>query len=91
MTERSPSEAVGFVCESIPDLRERRIPYRDLIIWKTLTKPVEGYAAKAPHVEAAKLLKKERWDLTVGDKIGYVITAGSPRLYERAKPYILTS
>jgi len=37
------------------------------------------------------MLKKEGWDLMVGDKIGYVITTGSGRLYERVKPYILAS
>jgi len=91
LKERSPSKAVKFVHKFILNLRERRIPYRDLIIWKTLTKPAEGYAVKAPHVEAAKLLRKEGWDLTVGDKIGYVIVTGSGRLYERAKPYFLAS
>jgi len=29
--------------------------------------------------------------LAFGDKIGYVITKGAGRLYEKAKPYILSS
>lgn len=91
LKERSPSSAVKFVQKFISDLRDKRVPYRDLIIWKTVTKPAEEYAVKAPHVEAAKMLKKEGWDLMVGDKIGYVITTGSGRLYERVKPYILAS
>lgn len=91
LKERSPSKATKFVHKLILNLRERKIPYRDLIIWKTLTKPAEGYAIKAPHVEAAKILKEEGWDLTVGDKIGYVIATGSGRLYERVKPYMLAS
>ncbi|MFQ6095482.1 MAG: DNA polymerase domain-containing protein, partial [Candidatus Bathyarchaeia archaeon] len=91
LKERTPRKAVEFVHRFIRDMRERRIPYKDLVIWKTLTKPVEKYAVRAPHVEAAKLLKKEGWDLMVGEKIGYVITAGSGKLYERAKPYFLAS
>jgi len=91
LKDQSPAKAVKFVHRFILDLRERKILYSDLIIWKTLTKPVEEYAVKAPHVEAAKLLKKEGWDLTVGDKIGYVIVSGSGRLYERVKPYFLAT
>ncbi len=34
---------------------------------------------------------KEGWDLSLGDKIGYVIIAGPGRLYEKAKPYVLAS
>jgi len=33
----------------------------------------------------------EGWDLSLGDKIGYVIVAGSGRLYEKVKPYVLAS
>jgi len=56
-----------------------------------LTKPAEEYAVKAPHVEAAKRLLKEGYELSMGDKIGYVITVGAGKLYEKAKPYALAS
>ena len=91
LKERSARKAAEFVRNFIRDLRKRKVPYRDLVIWKTLTKPPEEYEARAPHVEAAKILQKEGWALTVGDKIGYVITLGSGRLHERAKPYVLAS
>jgi len=91
LKEKSVEKAVRFVSSLIRDLRERKVPYRDLIIWKTLTRPVEKYKVNAPHVEAARILKKMGWDLTVGDQVGYVITQGSGRLYERVKPYALAS
>jgi len=84
-------KAAEYVRQYISDLRLKKAPYRDLIIWKTLTKRVEEYEVKAPHVEAAKLLLKEGWELSMGDKIGYVITVGSGKLYEKARPYFLTS
>lgn len=34
---------------------------------------------------------KDGWELSVGDKIGYVIVSGSGKLYEKAKPYVLAS
>ena len=91
LKDKSVDRAVKFVHQFIRDLRDRKVPYRDLIIWKTLTRPIEKYEVRAPHVEAAKILRREGWDLTVGDKIGYVIVEGSGRLYERVKPYILAS
>ncbi|MEM2341663.1 MAG: DNA polymerase domain-containing protein [Candidatus Bathyarchaeia archaeon] len=91
LKEQSVGKAVEYVRKFIADLRNKCIPYRDLVIWKTLTKPLEEYEVKAPHVEAAKMLQKEGWTLTIGDKIGYVITLGSGRLYERVKPYTLAS
>jgi DNA polymerase I len=91
LKEKSPEKAAKFVRQYISDLREKKVPYKDLVIWKTLTKPVEEYEVRAPHVEAAKRLMKEGWDLTFWDKIGYVITTGAGRLYEKAKPYVLSS
>jgi len=91
LKEQSPEKAAKFVRQYILDLRERKVSYRDLIIWKTLTKPLEEYAVRAPHVEAARMLMKGGWDLSMGDKIGYVIVAGPGRLYEKAKPYVLAS
>jgi len=91
LKERSPEKALNLVHKFILNLRERKVSYRDLIIWKTLTKPVDKYDVKAPHVEAARALKREGWALTIGDKVGYVITTGTGRLYERVKPYALSS
>jgi DNA polymerase I len=88
LKEQSPRKAADFVRQCIYELRQRRVPYRDLIIWKTLTKPVEEYEVKASHVEAAKMLMEKGWKLTVGDKVGYVAVVGSGRLYERVKPHI---
>jgi len=89
--EKGAEKAAEYIKQYISDLRLRKVSYRDVVIWKSLTKPVEEYAVKAPHVEAAKLLLKEGWKLSMGDKVGYVITVGSGKLYEKAKPYFLTS
>jgi len=91
LKEQSPKNATRFVQQFIYDLRRKRVPYRDLIIWKTLTKPVEEYAIRASHVEAAKMLKEKGWRLAVGDKVGYVVIVGSGRLYQRIKPYMFAS
>jgi len=91
LKENSPQKAADYVRQYIAEMRKGKVPFRDFVIWKTLTKKVEEYAVRAPHVEAAKMLKQKGWDLTLGDKIGYVITVGSGRLYERVKPYVFAS
>ncbi len=91
LKEQSPEKAAKFVRQYVLDLRAKKAPYRDLVIWKTLTKRIEEYAVRAPHVEAARTLKKEGWGLSLGDKIGYVIVTGPGRLYQKAKPYTLAS
>ena len=91
LKEQSPQKAVKYVQQTIYELKQKRIPYRDLIIWKTLTKPPEEYAVRTSHVEAAKMLMEKGWKLAVGDKVGYVVVVGTGRLYERVKPYMFAS
>jgi DNA polymerase I len=91
LKEQSPKKAADYVYGVIEALRQRKVPFRDLIIWKTLTKPVEEYAIKASHVEAAKMLRAKGLRLTIGDKVGYVILAGEGRLYNRVKPYLFAA
>ena len=91
LKEQSPKKAAKFVQQFIYELRQKRVPYRDLIIWKTLTKPAEEYEIKASHVEVAKMLAEKGWKLAVGDKVGYVVVLGTDRLYERVKPYMFAT
>ena len=88
LKEQSTKKAVEYVHSVIADLRQTKVPFKDLVIWKTLTKPVDGYAVRASHVEAAKMLAEKGWRLTTGDKVGYVILKGKGRLYSRVKPYV---
>jgi DNA polymerase I len=91
LKEQSPKKAVDYVRSVVADLRHKKVPLDDLIIWKTLTKPPDQYAIKTPHAEAAKFLKEKGWRLTGGDKVGYVILAGKGRLYNRVKPYVFAN
>ena len=91
LKEKSPRKAVEYVHRVIGEIREKKTPFRELVIWKSLTRPLDEYAVRAAHVEAAKLLLKEGWEISTGDKIGYVIVAGEGKLYERAKPYVLAN
>jgi DNA polymerase I len=86
LRDQSTEQAVEDVRSTIRRLRVGDVPLADLIIRKTLTKPIEDYAVRAPHVEVAKQLVKQGWDLSVGDKVAYVITNTAGRLFQKARP-----
>jgi DNA polymerase I len=86
LRDQSTEKAVEDVRATIRRLRHNEVPMADLTIRKTLTKPIEDYAVRTPHVEVAKMLVKQGWDLTVGDKVAYVIAKGPGKLFQKAKP-----
>jgi DNA polymerase, archaea type len=88
LKEQSPQKALEYVKGVVGDLRHRRVPLEDLVIWKTLTKAPEEYAVRAPHVEAAKMLLAKGWRLSAGDKVGYVVLVGKGALYARVMPSV---
>ncbi|MDT7888182.1 MAG: DNA polymerase II [Desulfurococcales archaeon] len=81
------SKAIEYVRSVIKDLEAGRIPLEKLVIWKTITRPLEEYEATAPHVRAAKILLSRGGRVAIGDKIGYVIVKGAGRVSDRAIPY----
>ncbi|WP_309493103.1 DNA-directed DNA polymerase [Candidatus Hecatella orcuttiae] len=89
LKEELPEKAVEYVRSRIFDFKRGVFNVEDLIIWKTITKPLEEYQVRAPHVEAAKKLREKGWKLTYGDKVGYLIVRGEGKLYQRAVPYFL--
>lgn len=91
LKEKSLEKALGYTRNLLKKLREEKAELKDFVIWKAITKPIEAYEVRAPHVEAAKKLIQRGWDLSVGDKVGYVIVKGRGKLYERATPYELSS
>jgi len=87
LREGTPSKAKEYALNAIEELRRGDVPVRDLIIWKSLTKPIEEYKVNAPHVEVAKKYLRIGREVVRGDKIGYVITKKGAKLYEKAQPY----
>jgi DNA polymerase I len=88
LAEGSISKAIELVNNVIKDLREGRVALDRLIIWKTITKPLDEYEVSAPHVTAARRLIELGGRVEIGDKIGYVIVKGSGPISSRAYPYI---
>jgi len=91
LEDAKPDRAATYVKGLAADLRSRMLPLSAYVIWKTLTKPVAAYEVNAPHVEAAKKMAKEGWSVTAGDKVGFVITKKTGKLYQKAEPHYRVS
>lgn len=91
LKEKSPEKAANYVRDVIKRLKEKKIPYEQLIIWKTLTRKLEEYKVEAAHVTAAKKLLEAGGTLEVGDKIGYIIAKGEGKLADKAVPHSMAN
>jgi len=86
LRDQSSEKAIQDVRATIRKIKNGEVAMSDLTIRKTLTKQIEDYKVRTPHVEVAKLLVREGWELGVGDKVAYVIVRGSGKLFQKAKP-----
>lgn len=89
LKEMSVGKAVEYVRNIISDLKAGKIPLEKLVIWKTLTKALDEYEVDAPHVVAAQKLMKIGYRVSVGDKIGYVVTKGVGKVSTKVEPAVL--
>ena len=91
LEDGTPSRAKLYVTDLVKDLKSAKVPKSSLVIWKTLTKRPEDYEVNAPHVEVARKMAKEGWPVSVGDKVGFIITKRTGRLYQKAEPHFKVS
>ncbi|TMI09165.1 DNA polymerase II [Candidatus Bathyarchaeota archaeon] len=87
----NPTEAKSYVQSLVKDLESFKVPKSSLVIWKTLTKRPDEYEVNAPHVEVARKMAKEGWPVTVGDKVGFIVTKKPGKLYQKAEPHFKVS
>src|SRR5437660_5366536 len=87
LEDASAKRATSYVQDLTQNLKSKKLSLSSFIIWKTLTKPVEGYEVNAPHVEAAKKMAMDGWPVTAGDKVGFIITKGPGKLFQKAEPH----
>ncbi|MEM2964239.1 MAG: DNA-directed DNA polymerase [Candidatus Bathyarchaeia archaeon] len=81
-------EALRKAREAVLNLKTGKVEKGEWIIWKAITKPLEEYVVKAPHVEVARKLVEKGWKMKPGGKVGYIIKRGAGRLHEKAAPYM---
>jgi DNA polymerase, archaea type len=91
LQDGNPARARSYVTNLTRELSSAKVPKSSLVIWKTLTKRPDDYEVNAPHVEVARKMAKEGWPVTVGDKVGFIITKKPGKLYQKAEPHFKVS
>ncbi|MDY6777398.1 MAG: DNA polymerase domain-containing protein, partial [Candidatus Nanohaloarchaea archaeon] len=83
--ENDVEGAVEAVKKTIQRLQDGEVPVEDLKIYTGMTKKPENYDTKAPHVEAAKRAIERGVEISPGDTVDYVVTAGGGSISDRAE------
>jgi DNA polymerase, archaea type len=91
LQDGGPERAKSYVMNLTMDLESAKVSKSSLVMWKTLTKRPDEYEVNAPHVEVARKMAKEGWPVSVGDKVGFIITKKSGKLYQKAEPHFKVS
>ena len=86
LKEQNPRKALEYVKDVLKRLNKGEIPIEDLIITKSISKPLREYKGVQPHVELVKKLKKRSPTApSIGDRIDYVIIKGVQLVSKRAE------
>ena len=80
-------KALEVARDIVRRFRAGKYTVEDLVIWKSVDKPLKEYKARTPHVAVARRLVEKGWKIRVGDRIGYVVLKGYGPLYERVEYY----
>jgi DNA polymerase I len=91
LQDGNPERAKSYVRNLTKTLESAKVPKSSLVIWKTLTKRPDDYEVNAPHVEVARKMAREGWPVSTGEKVGFIITKKSGKLYQKAEPHFKVS
>jgi DNA polymerase I len=87
LKEQNPKKVFDFVKDVIKKIERNEIPIEDLVVTKSISKPLSTYKGVQPHVELVKKIKKRApaEAPAIGDRVGYVIVQGPQLVSERAE------
>lgn len=83
--ENNPERAAEVVKGVITDLRDKRVPLKELLIYTQITKPLGSYENVGPHVQAARKAQKRGKTIRPGDVIQYIITRKGNSISDKAE------
>jgi len=87
LKEQDPKKAFDYVRVVLKKLQNNEIPIEQLVITKSISKPIRSYKGVQPHVEVVKKMRKRSPTEApgVGDRVGFVIVQGLQLLSNRAE------
>ena len=87
LKDQDSKKALAYVKDVISDLSKGKVPIEKLVITKSISKTLKQYKGVMPHVEVMKKMQKRDMATApvVGDRVQYVITAGTQLTSLRAE------
>jgi DNA polymerase I len=86
LSEGDVEGAIAYVQQVTRDIKENRVPIKDLVIDTQLTMGLGQYKTEGPHVAIAKVLKERGEDVRMGTIISYLVLRGTGRIRARSIP-----
>ncbi len=78
-------QALEYVDKVVDEVKDHRTNTDDLIISTVLSKPIEAYESKGPHVHVAIKMKEKNMSVRPGKAIPYIIKKGVGSISDRAE------
>jgi DNA polymerase I len=85
LVEGEPEKAVEHVTKVIQQLKNGKVPKKDLVVLTRLQQKPEKYSTTAPHVAAVIKARQKGRDVPVGSLVGFIITAKGKSISEKAR------
>ena len=85
LREHDVDKALKYVKQVVADLRDGKVPLEKVIINTQLTKEIDDYTAKGPHVAVAQRLKNKGKKIGPGSIIKYIVAQGNDIIRNRAR------
>lgn len=85
LRDNDPEKAFRHVKKVIADLKEHRVPVKDVAIHTQLQKEIGEYASIGPHVAAAQLMKNKGIPVGPGSVIKFIVAKGTGRIRDKVK------
>lgn len=87
LRENDSKKALNYVRQTIQKIKRNEVNLEDLVITKSVSKPLHTYKGIQPHIELVKKLKKRSPGEapSVGDRVGFVIISGPQLVSKRAE------
>ncbi len=83
LSGKGVDEAAKYVQEQIDKVKNRKVDLADLVIANRLTKPIEEYAIRNPHVAAAELAKAKGHNIRAGSVVSFIVNSGEGKISDR--------
>ncbi len=83
LKDGTPDRAAAFVQNLVKDVRNRKVDLKDLVIEVRLTRDLNKYASRGPHVAAGLIAAQRGSKVGAGSRVRFVVNTGAGKISDR--------